>query len=116
MRVIIIGAGKIGFIIAKILVEENYDVVVIEKLEERANTLQEYLDVEVIVGNGVKTSILEEAGIREAGLLVAVTESDETNLIACMLAKNFGVAKTIAKVKNPEYILENKKDREMFLG
>ena len=116
MRVIIIGAGKIGFIIAKILVEENYDVVVIEKLEEKANTLQEYLDVEVIVGNGVKTSSLEDAGIREAGLLVAVTESDETNLVACMLAKNFGVAKTIAKVKNPEYVLENMKDKEMFPG
>jgi len=116
MRVIIIGAGKIGFIIAKILVEENYDVVVIEKLEERANNLQEYLDIDVIVGNGVKRSALEDAGIREAGLLVAVTESDETNLVACMLAKNFGVAKTIAKVKNPEYVMENKKDKDMFPG
>jgi len=116
MRVIIIGAGKTGFIIAKILVEEKYDVVVIERQEERANTLQEYLDVEVIIGNGVKRTSLEEAGIREAGLVVAVTESDETNLVACMLAKTFGQAKTIAKVKNPEYVLENEKDKEMFSG
>lgn len=116
MRVIIIGAGKIGFIIAKILVEEKYDVVVIEKQEERANNLQEYLDVEVIVANGARKSVLEEAGIRETDLLVAVTQNDETNMVACMLAKNYGVAKTIARVKNPEYVLENKKGLDIFPG
>jgi len=104
MRVIIIGAGKIGFNIAKILVQENHDVIVIEKDEERAEILRENLDIQVLVGNGASTSTLREAGVQEADLLVAVTEIDEVNMVACMLAKNFAVNKTVARIRNPEYL------------
>ncbi|MGI6588124.1 MAG: Trk system potassium transporter TrkA [Peptococcia bacterium] len=116
MRVIIIGAGKTGFNIAKILTEENYDVVLIEKQEERALNLQEHLDVEILIGNGARRSMLEKAGIREAGLLVAVTESDEVNMIACMVAKTYGVAKTVARVRNPEYAYESRMRKDTFPG
>ncbi|MDD2212351.1 MAG: Trk system potassium transporter TrkA, partial [Clostridia bacterium] len=116
MRVIIIGAGKIGFNIAKILVEENYDVVIIEKQEERAKNVQEYLDVEVFIGNGATRSLLEKAGVEEAVLLVAVTESDEVNMIACMVGKTYGVEKTIARVRNPEYAHESRKRKDTFPG
>jgi trk system potassium uptake protein TrkA len=116
MRVIIIGAGKIGFNIAKILANENHDVIVIEKQEERAKILQESLDIQVLVGNGASGSVLEEVGIEEASLLVAVTEVDEVNMIACMLAKNYGVKKTVARVRNHEYAKNNSTGKGVFPG
>ncbi|MDD2433061.1 MAG: Trk system potassium transporter TrkA [Clostridia bacterium] len=116
MRVIIIGAGKTGFNIAKILTEENYDVVLIEKEEEQVQNLEEHLDVQVLIGNGVRRSMLEKAGIEEADLLVAVTESDEVNLIACMVAKTYGTVKTIARVRNPEYAFESRRKKGTFPG
>ncbi len=115
MRVIIIGAGKIGFNIAKILVQEKHDVIVIEKDEERAKILMESLDIQVIIGNGASSSVLREAGINEANLVVAVTEIDEVNMIACMLAKNFSVDKTVARVRNPEYLEDNPEQSKRVL-
>lgn len=116
MRVIIIGAGKIGFNIAKLLVQQNHDVVVIEKDGERAKNLQENLDIQVVIGNGASGATLFEAGVREADLLVAVTEMDEVNMIACMLAKNYGVEKTVARVRNPEYVGDNNESKSVFTG
>lgn len=116
MRAIIIGAGKIGFNIAKILAKENHDVTVIEKQEERGKIIQEYLDIQVLVGNGASESVLEEAGVKEANLVVAVTEVDEVNMIACMLAKNYGVQKTVARVRNHEYANNNKRGHGVFPG
>lgn len=117
MRVIIIGAGKIGFNIAKVLTEQGHDVVIIEKDEERANILQENLDIQVVIGNGAATPSLMEAGIAEATLLVAVTEVDEINMIACILAKSYGVEKTVARVRNYEYVQdENNEIKSTFAG
>lgn len=109
MRAIIVGAGKIGYHIAEVLVQENHDVVVIENDEERAGALEEGLDIQVIHGSGSSVGCLKEAGVEEAGLLVAVTASDEVNMIACILAKQYGVKKTIARVRNPEYVAGEKK-------
>ena len=103
MRVIIIGAGKVGYNIAELLSLENHDIVVIEKDEERYQIIDENLDVKVINGSGSSSSVLLEAEIKEADLLVSVTQNDELNMIACMLAKQYGVPKTIARVRNPEY-------------
>lgn len=114
MRVIIIGAGKIGYHVAEVLVQENHDVVVIENDEERAKALEEELDIQVIYGSGSSVSSLQEAGVDEAGLLVAVTESDEVNMISCILAKQYGVRKTVARVRNPEYIADEKNKEGLF--
>lgn len=116
MRVIIIGAGKVGYNIAQILAYENQDVVVIEQNEERARHLEESLDVQVVIGSGASCRTLEEAGIKEASLLVAVTEIDEVNMIACMMAKQYGVLKTIARVRNPEYVEDNKLNKGAISG
>ena len=116
MRIIVIGAGKIGFNLAKLLVQQNHDVVIIEKDAGRAGILQENLDIQVVEGNGASGSTLLEAGVREADLLVAVTESDEINMIACMLAKNYGVEKTVARVRNPEYVEESSRAKSAFTG
>lgn len=116
MKVVIIGAGKIGFNLARILVQQNHDVIVLEKEEERAKSLQETLDIQVVIGNGASVSALEEAGIGEASLVIAVTETDEVNMIACMMAKRYGVAKTVARVRNPEYVDETCHSNGAFSG
>lgn len=116
MKAIIIGAGKTGYNLAKILVNEKHDVVVIEKSEERAKIIDEYLDVKMLVGNGASAAILEEAEVQKAGLLIAVTTSDEVNIIACMVAKTYGVGKTVARIRNPEYFDRDKKMRKAFPG
>ncbi|AFV13050.1 Trk system potassium uptake protein TrkA [Thermacetogenium phaeum DSM 12270] len=104
MRVIVVGAGKVGFNIAQILSREGHDVVLIEKDEERIQVVQEHLDIQTICGSGASCATLEEAGVREADMFVAVTESDELNLVACIMAKQYGVPKTIARARNPEYV------------
>jgi len=104
LRVIIIGAGKVGFSIAEMLTTENHDVVVIEKDEDRERIVQEHIDVQTINGSGANIRVLEEAGVREADLVIAVTEMDELNMVACLLAKQYGVPKTVARVRNPEYV------------
>jgi trk system potassium uptake protein TrkA len=104
MKVIIIGAGKVGFSMAQLLSGENHDVVVIEQSPERQQILEEILDVQVVCGSGSSTSVLESAGVRNADMLLAVTEFDELNMIACLLAKKHGVKTTVARVRNPEYL------------
>lgn len=104
MKVIIIGAGKIGFSMAQLLSGEDHDVVVIEQSPERQLILEDSLDIQVISGSGSSTSVLESAGVRSAELLVAVTEFDELNMVSCLLAKKYGVKTTVARVRNPEYL------------
>ncbi|KUO52175.1 MAG: potassium transporter TrkA [Desulfitibacter sp. BRH_c19] len=107
MKTIIIGAGKVGFSIAQILSYANHDVVVIENNSERKQIVEEHLDVQTILGSGGSISTLQEAGICDAQLLVAVTEYDELNMISCLLGKKLGVKKTVARVRNPEYADNN---------
>ena len=103
MRIIVIGAGEVGFHIAQRLTAENHDVIVIERDEERRQLVQNQLDVLTILGNGASAQTLKEAGIEEADMIIAATSIDEVNIIACMLAAQFGVPKKIARVRNPEY-------------
>lgn len=102
MRIIIIGGGQVGTELSSRL-SRDHDVVIIERDKDLANKLENELDVMVVEGNGASSTALEQAGIKEAGLLIAVTETDEVNIIACMLAKKYGVTKTVARIRNPEY-------------
>ncbi len=86
MKIIIIGAGEVGFHIASRLCAENKNVVVIDKSVESLQRVNEQLDVQTINGSGSNPSVLEEAGLREAEILLAVTDSDEINLVACLVA------------------------------
>lgn len=104
MKAIIIGAGKVGFSMAEMLSEENHDVVVIEQSPERQQILEDTLDIQVINGSASSFSVLEAAGVREADILLAVTEFDELNMLACMLAKQYGTRVTVARVRNTEYL------------
>jgi len=105
MKIIIVGAGEVGFNIARRLSEENHDVVVIDKDQNKINHLQTVIDVQAIVGSGTSPSLLQEAGIKESDIIVAATDSDEANLIACFYAQHLTDYITkIARVRNPDYM------------
>lgn len=102
MRAIVIGAGVVGFDVAKLLSQADHDVVVVDRDPEALVHVREKLDVMTVHGNATSTTILEEAGIRNARILVAVTAIDEVNIIACMLGDRLGVETTIARVRSDE--------------
>lgn len=105
MRVIIVGAGEVGYQIARFLTLEDIDVVVIDKDKSKLKRVSEELDVAVIEGEGGDPSILKQAEADKADILLAVTDKDETNMIACLLAKAmFNIPRKIARIRNPEYI------------
>ena len=103
MNIIIIGCGSVGVAICSQLAREGHDITVVDSntitLTELANTC----DVIGVVGNGADVSVLTKAGAQTAELLIAVTNSDELNIIACTAAKKLGTKNTIARVRNPEY-------------
>jgi trk system potassium uptake protein TrkA len=103
MKIIIIGDGKIGYALAENLSKEGNDVTIIDKDPEPLKKASEYLDVMCIKGNGVSTKVLLEAGVKEADLLIAATNSDEMNMVCCLTAKKLGAAHTIARIRDPEY-------------
>jgi trk system potassium uptake protein TrkA len=86
LKVVIIGAGEVGFNVASRLVNENKDVVVIDKDHEAIRRVSDNLDVQVVNGSGSSPVSLEEAGLKDAEILLAVTNSDEANLVACLVA------------------------------
>ena len=103
MRTVIIGAGEVGYNTARLLSQEGHDVVLIEQSEALVERATEQLDVLVIHGNGASPRLLSEAGIRKSDLLIAASSSDEANIIACLAAKAQGVARTVARIHNPDY-------------
>lgn len=104
MKVMIVGAGKLGYKIAESMINAEVDVTIIEKNAEKLETINDHLDVLAISGNGIEVEILKELEIKTYDLLVAATGSDETNTIICSLAKKLGCKKTIARIRNPEYM------------
>lgn len=103
MDIIIVGCGKVGYTLVEQLSGENHNIVVIDEREEKVRSITDELDAMGIVGNGVSYQTLQEAGIAHANLLIAVTGSDEQNLLCCVIAKKTGNCKTIARVRNPIY-------------
>ena len=111
MKIIIVGAGEVGFHIARKLSEENQDVVLIDKDPQQIKKINENLDVQAFLGSGTSPILLKDAGIKEADMLVAATDSDEVNLISCLLARNLNhVMLKVARVRNQEYLEE----KELF--
>lgn len=104
MNIIIVGCGKVGQKLAeKISLEENTDVTVVDLNRFAIKETTNAYDVMGVVGNGVALDTLIESGVKEADILVAVTGSDEVNLLICLLAKKLGNCQTIARVRKPEY-------------
>jgi len=103
MRVLVVGAGEVGFHLAQRLSEEHQDVVLIDSDPERADHAAQQLDIQTVVGNGASFSVLDKASVRRASMLLAVTSRDEVNLVACLAAKRLGVEYTVARISNPDY-------------
>ena len=103
MKAIIIGAGEVGFHIAKLLTVQDNDVVLIDESEAACNRVNEQLDLQTLRGPGASPRLLKTAGIDEADLLIAVTNSDEINMLACQIADRYSVNTKIARVSNPDY-------------
>ena len=99
MRIVVVGAGEVGSYVAQILSDEGNTVAVVEVDAKKLHHLAEELDVLAVEGSGTHPHILRQAGINKADLLVAVTASDEVNLIACLLAKQHQVERTIARIQ-----------------
>ena len=103
MKIIIVGCGKIGTTLAEQLSSEHHDLVVIDTNPQKIQQLSESVDVMGIVDNGASINVLSDAGIEDAHLLIAVTGSDELNLLCCVIAKKVSKCHTIARVRNPLY-------------
>ena len=106
MNIIIVGCGKVGRALTQQLVETGNNVTVVDTVSEKVSSLSERYDVMGVVGNGATHAILQEAGIDDADLLIAVTGSDERNLLCCLIAKKAGDCQTIARVRSPQYSIE----------
>ena len=106
MSIIIVGGGEIGATLANRLSAENKDVVLIELSDERVRQLRDVADVQVIQGSGSNPRTLKDAGLDEADMLIAVTSSDEVNLVSCLAAQRLSVIPTkIARVRDPDLAL-----------
>ena len=103
-RIIVVGAGKVGKTITRRLTDEGHNLVVIDRSESKLEELSNQCDCMLLTGSGASHQTLEEAGITDSDLLIAVTDSDELNLLCCTIAKQFNPdISTIARVRNPDY-------------
>lgn len=113
MKIVIIGLGTIGKTILKNLSSEGHTITIIDEEKNKIESLIERYDVMGVVGNGASMDIQNEAGVADAELVIALTRSDELNILACLVAKKVGAQNTIARVRNPDYrkqIVEMKDD------
>lgn len=101
--IIIVGCGKVGATLIEKLSEEGHDITIIDKNAELVQTLSDTYDVMGIVGNGASYGVQIEAGIERADLIIAVTDSDELNLLCCTVARRVGSCAAIARVRTPDY-------------
>lgn len=106
MNIIIVGCGRVGETLAEKLNDDGNQVTIIDMSAQKVKSIANKFDIMGIVGNGATHAVQQEAGIDRADLLIAVTNSDELNLLCCMIAKKAGNCQTIARVKNPEYSKE----------
>ncbi len=107
MRIVLVGAGEVGYSVAKNLSEDGHDIVVVEEDKDKAARIDTDLNVQAIRGNGASPSVLAQAGITDNGdraqMLIACTNKDEVNLMACLIAKQMGVKHVIARTKGLEF-------------
>lgn len=106
MKIIIVGCGNVGAALAEQLSKEGHSITVVDEKEELVNSITNTYDIMGIVGNGAVYSVQQEAGVKEADLLIAITGQDELNLLCCLIARKAGGCHTVARVRNPVYFKE----------
>lgn len=112
MRIVIAGAGEVGFHLAKLLSYESQDILLIDRESQRLEYAETHFDVMTVKGNVTSLNTLREAGVSKAGLFIAVTSFEETNITAAILAKQLGAPRTIARISNNEFLMPNEVDFE----
>jgi trk system potassium uptake protein TrkA len=112
MRIIIAGAGAVGTHLAKLLVQENHDIILMDEDRERLSTIKDNVELLSRIGNCTSLTALSDAGVKNTDLFIAVTTEESKNITACMLASNLGARKTLARIDNYEYLLP--KNLEFF--
>ncbi|MDA1192181.1 MAG: NAD-binding protein, partial [Candidatus Poribacteria bacterium] len=108
MKVIIVGAGEMGYHTAKVLTAEHHDVIVIDESTASLNRVAEHFDLLTLQGSGASMRLLMQAGLPEADLLIALTNDDEINMLACFAAAKHGVETKVARVSSPDYFHDPK--------
>ncbi|WP_407455120.1 potassium channel family protein [Methanobrevibacter sp.] len=103
MYVIIMGGGRVGLALANLLIDEGYDITLIESDESLCSEVAGELDALVICGNGTNSKVLEEVNAEDADYFIATTGNDEANLLSCILVRKFDVPHIIARVSNPDH-------------
>jgi len=116
MRVIIAGVGNVGFHLAKLLSQEGQDIVLIDKVADKLKQASNSVDAATIKGTSTSYSVLEEAGVADADLLIAVTSSEEANIATAIIAKHLGAKRTIARISNTEFLYQKDKLNLKHLG
>ena len=115
MKILILGAGQVGTSVAEALSSEANDITIIDLDREALANLADRLDIRTLAGNAAYPSVLREAGIEDAEMLVAVTQSDQTNLVACKIARNlFHVPTRIARLRSPDFLSEELLSNDNF--
>ena len=105
MNIIICGAGRVGYTIAKLLSEQDHSITVIDQSSEDIQKINENLDIKAIVGKATSPTILEKADTHDADMIIAVTRNDEINMLICQIASTlFNVPKKIARIRSQEYL------------
>ena len=117
MRILIVGAGIVGYNLAQELSQEGHDIAIVDQDPERIRRIADTLDVLAIEGNACLPSILVRAGIKSAEMMIAVTEKDEINLYSCFMASRFKVPKRLARLRNMEFTDSNRifSPEELFI-
>ncbi|MCW9013389.1 MAG: Trk system potassium transporter TrkA [Gammaproteobacteria bacterium] len=113
MKILILGAGQVGSSVAANLASEANDITLVDAKVELLNELRDRLDIQTVVGNAAHPNVLEQAGVEDADMLIAVTNSDETNMVACQVAWTLHHTPTkIARIRSAQYLAHN----ELFIG
>ncbi len=114
MKIVIVGAGEVGTHLAKMLSKEKHDIVLLDDNPEKLQHIANQVDLLTVTGSAISFKDLREAGSSRADLFIAVTPYEERNIFACILAKDMGAKKTLARINNGEYLFE--KNKEKFFG
>lgn len=104
MKIVILGAGQVGSTVANALVHEDNDITIVDRDQQRLRELQDQMDIRCVLGHASYPKVLERAGIEDADLIIALTNSDETNMVACQIAYTlYNVPTRVARIRAPEY-------------
>ncbi|MFV0290028.1 MAG: Trk system potassium transporter TrkA [Mangrovibacterium sp.] len=116
MNIVIVGAGQVGLHLSKMLSNDDHDIILMDEDEDRLNNVSNQIDLLTVCGYAQSFSDLKKAGAHKADLFVAVTPSEERNILACTMAKDMGAKKTLARINNGEYLKEQYKAKLERIG